>query len=176
MTKTAFILPVFVALFCAAAAHADSISIDISPATVAGAPGDDVEFFGTITNNTSDALYLNDDTINLSALPPDALDGSPLLLNAPYPLGPGENTGSIELFDITIPGGFTSGNYDGSFDVNGGTGMSDDNLLGTGTFTLQVQPSVSSVPEPSFAPLLLLALLGLPVCRWMARCNIRLVR
>jgi hypothetical protein len=124
-------------------------------------PGDELQFFGTLTNTTSGTVYLNADNFNLATLPLSSFDDSPFFANAPVSLDGGGTSGDIELFDLDIPAPFTPGKYDGSFQVLGGVDDNAQDVVGTVNFTVQVQGPTSAIPEPTSLPLLGAAFLGI---------------
>jgi hypothetical protein len=137
-------------------AKADLLIIALDSPTLAGSPGDVLQFFGTLTNTTSANLYLNADNLNLAGFDPSAIDDSPFFANAPLFLGPGASTGDISLFNITIPNPFATGNYGGTFQVLGGMDSNAQDVIGSADFTVQVQQH-SAIPEPAFRTGLALA-------------------
>ena len=138
-------------------------TVTFSPATVSGAPGDMLSFFGTLTNNTANTEYINSDSFTLAGGIP--VDDSPFLANAPLSLGPSASTASFLFLTVTIPNGQTPADYAGTFDViggqDGGNGTAQDDL-GEGLFTVTV---TSSVPEPASVLLSITGLLALALLR-----------
>ncbi len=103
---------------------------------------------------------LNGDAFTVGS--PLSLDDSPFLLNFPLSLNPGQNYSGL-LFSITIPAGTPVGEYDGYFQILGGSDPSGlDPISNVAEFQVDV-------PEPH--PMLLLfgsgtiALCGLVVRR-----------
>jgi hypothetical protein len=111
------------------------------------------------------SVFLNGDSINLSGFPPTAI--TDLFANTPPSLNPGANSGDIELFDVTIPGGFPGSSNPGNYTLTGGGNGSDQNVIGTADFTVNVQ-GVSTVPEPSYRLFLILGIALLTAVRWIA--------
>jgi hypothetical protein len=69
---------------------------------------------------------------------------SPLLLNFPLDLAPGQSyTGS--LFKVMVPADSPLGLYAGSFQILGGPTDSDDLVLSSATFNVAVSPEPSSL-------------------------------
>ncbi|HTC35246.1 MAG TPA: PEP-CTERM sorting domain-containing protein [Bryobacteraceae bacterium] len=155
------------ALLPSAAALADTITITLDSPTLSGSAGDTLQFFGTLTNTTSDTVFLNDDNFNLASIPLGSIDDSPFFANAPLSLDAagsldgGFTSGDIELFDVTIPDPFPPGNYDGTFQVLGGADGGSQDIVGTADFTVQVLGPVSGVPEPGSLGLMAAALVGI---------------
>jgi hypothetical protein len=154
MTKNWFAILAAVLLPCISAS-ADTLTITLDSPTLSGSPGDTLQFLGTLTNTTSDTVFLNDVNFNLASIPSGSIDNSPFFANAPLSLDAagsldgGFTSGDIELFDVTIPDPFTAGNYDGTFQVLGGVDGNAQDILGTVDFTVQVAGPASAVPEPA---------------------------
>jgi hypothetical protein len=159
-------------LLAAATARAGVVTIGLDSPLLSGNPGDVLPFSGTITNNTSDVVYLMSDNFSpLSGLIPAAIDDLPFFTNAPLFLDANESTGDIGLFNVTIPIALTPGNYGGTFTLLGGAGLDSQDVLGSADFTVQVlaaQPA-SGVPEPATLPLL-----AVGVCTLLVRRRVRL--
>jgi len=145
-------------LLAASAARASTIILVLNSSTLSGSAGSVLPFSGTLTNTTSDVVFLNSDNFNLPAgLDPSTIDDSPYFVNTPDGfLGPNGTSGEIGLFNVTIPISLTPGNYDGTFTLLGGAGADSQDILGSADFTVQVVPGVpsSGVPEPGTRPLL----------------------
>jgi hypothetical protein len=167
MTNKWFGILAFV-LMAAVPAWSDSLTITLDSPTLTGSPGDVLQVFGTLTNVSADTIFLNDDNVNLEAFPLSSIDDSPFFANAPISLDSGDNSGDIELLDITIPSAFSPGDYDGTFQVLGGPTGDDQILLGTANFTVDV-PGTSAVPEPSCFLLLGMALAGMAWLRPLSK-------
>jgi hypothetical protein len=82
-------------------------------------------------------------------------------------LDPGANSGDVELFDVTIPGGFSGSSNPGNYTLTGGANGSDQNVIGTADFAVDVE-GVSAIPEPSYGLFLVLGLALLTAVRWIA--------
>ena len=107
--------------------------------------GGSVDFFGEITNDGADEVFLNGD---FSVLPyvALALDDSAFFDNAPLFLAPGASYAG-PLFRVLASSAAPAGLYLGTFGITGGP--SDDSFatLAVAGFTVSVQES-SPVPEP----------------------------
>jgi len=91
--------------------HASStFTITFTPDTLSGNPGDTLQFFGTLTNNTASTVFINNDSFTFAIT--GAADDSPFLTNAPVSLGPNGTSGSFEFIDVTIPLAQAVGTYD----------------------------------------------------------------
>lgn len=145
-------------------ARADVVDIAFDHSSQTGSPGDTLKFFGTLTNTSSDTVFLNSDSLNLSGFPLSSI--TDLFANTPLLLAGGAHTGDIELFDVAIPSVFPNSNNPGNYALLGG-GMSDLNIVGAVDFTVKVQ-GISTVPEPSFRRFLILVLALLGTARGIA--------
>ena len=152
-----------IGLICASA-RADQLTITLDSPTLTGLPGDVLQFFGTLSNTTGTDLFLNADNFNLAAFDPSAIDDSLFFTNAPLFLGANGSTGDIGLFNITIPNPFFTGGYGGVFQVLGGSDGNVQDVIGSASFTVQVQQT-TTVPESSSVPLLSFVLLALVLVR-----------
>jgi hypothetical protein len=132
-----------------AAAKADEITITFDQPNQAGSEGQTIQFFGTITNNTSGTVFLNSDDLNLGGL--SLATNDLFFANAPISLGPDSNSGDIELFDVTVSNPLIdpAATYLGSYDLVGGPDGNAADVLGSASF------SVTTTPEPSAIYLLL---------------------
>jgi hypothetical protein len=141
----------------AAAAKADTITITFDQPNQVALPGTTVEFFGTLTNNTTSTIFLNGDALNLNGS--SFTTNDLFFANAPFFLAPGANSGDIELFDVSVtsplidPAGF----YTGTYSLLGGIDGNGQDVLETNpaTFSVDTAPATSPVPEPASIALLL---------------------
>jgi hypothetical protein len=140
-------------------ARADLIAITLDMSALTGAPGDILQFSGTLDNTTGTDLFLNADNFNLGGFDPSAIDDSPFFANTPADLGPGGSTGDVGLFNIDIPDSFPIGTYDGTFQILGGATSDDQTVIGSVDFAVEV------TPEPSSGALLL----AIPIALEMSR-------
>jgi len=123
--------------------RADVLTLTFDNETLAGAPGDELDFIGTLTNNTADTVFINGDSFTFALLD---LNDSPFLNNAPISLDPGEVSTPFELFDVVIPSGTPNGTYAGTFTVLGGSDGNAGDNLGTTGFHVAVVPEPASLP------------------------------
>ena len=144
-------LSLVLALTCAGlllvgtAAKADPItycSLALDSPYQSGLEGQTLRFDVNITNDSSDTVYLNGDFSYVDL--PLTLNDEFFYANAPLSLDPGGSSGDFELLTVTIPLGTPVGLYTGYFQIDGGGGSSDDYLLGSADFDIDVV-----VPEPS---------------------------
>src|SRR3984957_20533235 len=86
-------------LMIAPALRADGV--DISVTSISGAAGSSVEVVGTVTNNTSNTVFLNGDTFSVTG-PDLSLDDTDFFVNAPLSLDPSQSSGPFDIFTIDI--------------------------------------------------------------------------
>lgn len=157
-------LVAFTALF-AAGAQAGNITITFDNPDQTGAPGDTLNFYGVITDTEllpatiSDvpdefATYLNGDSLPFTLS--DAVVTDNFYANVPWYLEPGESSGDIDLFDITLadPETLNFGVYQGTYTVQGGMDGGDDSAqlnLAQADFSVDVE---ADSPEPGTLMLL----------------------
>jgi hypothetical protein len=133
--------------------------IDLSLSTVSGFGGTTVTVDGTITNTGTTEIFLNSENFTLGSAFFVNGDVTNFFLNAPLSLAGGANSGLIALFTLDIAPATPGGSYGGNFlDIFGGPGSSDQNLLASTEFTVNVT-SGTSVPEPGTLPLVAVELL-----------------
>jgi len=158
MKKTIWQVALLV-LMGSAVVYADPITITFNNSPLSGMAGATLTFDATMTNTTGGLLNLVGDDFTLPA--PFTLanvDDSAFSTSWPPTLAAGASFGPAALFDITIPNGTAPGIYDGFFDLLGGPGDTDQNLLGIGSFEIDV---TRTTPEPGTLALTLLGLFGL---------------
>lgn len=151
-------------IFVPTRASADSVTLTIS--SVSGTPGSTVTVDGTITNNSSDTVYLNSESYTLAS--GSFINGDPtdFFLNAPVSLAPDTSSGLIALFAFEIEPGTAAGSYSGNFlDIVGGGPSDLTDVLTSSGYSVTVLSS--TVPEPGALILLSAGLLGL----WLLRRN-----
>jgi uncharacterized membrane protein len=143
----------------ASAARGDGGGVDLTLTSVSGTPGSEVTVYGTITNTGSGTVYLNNENYTLGTS--NFLNGdiTDFFVNAPLSLGPDTDSGLIALFTFDIAPGTPGGAYGGNYlDILGG-GPTDQNLLASAEYSVDVQSR--SVPEPGTIGLIALSLAGL---------------
>jgi PEP-CTERM motif len=135
------------------AAKADTLTIVLDQPDQMAAPGQTLQFFGSITNDSDTTVYLNSDDFTLNGL---SFTVNDLFFDTvPFFLAPsgqsGDSSGDIELFDITVSDPLLDGaaTYPGIYDLVGGIDGNASDDLGSASF------SVTTVPEPSTLSLLL---------------------
>lgn len=142
----------------ASAARGDSGGVDLTLTSVSGAPGSEVTVYGTITNTGSGTVYLNNESYTLGSTNFLNGDVTDFFVNAPFTLGPDSNSGPIALFTFDVASGTPGGSYGGNFlDILGG-GPTDQDLLASTAFSVNVQNN--AVPEPGTIGLIALGLAG----------------
>jgi hypothetical protein len=107
------------ALLGTVAAKADTLTITLDQPLQKAAAGDTVEFFGTITNDSSSTIFLNNDSFTLAGL---SLTFDDDFFNTPISLDAGEASQDVELFDVTVSDPLLDaiGTYAGSYELLGG--------------------------------------------------------
>ena len=161
------------AILLAAPAQAGVLTVTFTNAALSGSPGDTLTYGGSIANTTDSTLFINAADISLISFGPGDYDYTPFLLNAPFWLDPYAGSDPFDFFTVTIPSGFAGGSYFGSFLVQGGGSDSDDTLIGTGDFEVDVTGSEAATPEPTtlMATGLALAAIGVTRRRRRARAS-----
>jgi hypothetical protein len=132
------------ALCCMLALSARAqVVIDLSPNTPQTiAPGETIDFSGTVTNTGPD-VFVNGDELKLD--PPNfafTFDDTPIVTASqlfPLPAG-GTYTGP--LFSVTAPGGIINDSYLGTLTLFGGPDTFTTDPIGSASFRL------NAVPEP----------------------------
>ena len=154
-------------------AHAGAVTLTLTGGT--GSPGNTITIEGTITNDTSDTVYLNGESFNLGSASFLNGDNTDFFLNSPFSLEPGESSGLFALFTFDIAPGTLGGDYAGNFiDIIGGTTSGDyTDVLTSSAFAVNVN-GVVPAPEPSSLILLLSGMLIL--CAWRAGRHYQLAR
>jgi hypothetical protein len=138
-------------LLAGTAAKADILSITLAM-PFQSVPGTVFAFDATVTNNSSQTVYLNADSSNVDS--PLSVDDSPYLDNYPLSLGAGASFTGV-LFNVDVPLTTPEGLYSGSFEILGGTNPADDtDVAGAANFNVYV-------PEPTSLILLFTCLAGL---------------
>ena len=147
----------------ASAARGDGGGVDLTLTSVSGAPGSEVTVYGTITNTGSDDVYLNSENFTLGSTYFSNGDVTDFFLNAPLSLGPDSDSGLIALFTFDVASGTPGGSYGGNYlDILGG-GPTDQNLLASAEYSVDVQNT--AVPEPGTIGLIALGLAGVILLR-----------
>src|ERR1700723_791624 len=139
-----------VALFSALAwtsfpAAADTIQISfVDPIPVVDSAQPFKDFEVTLTNlDNTDPVFLNADNLNAS---PNFQANDEFFTNAPIPLNPGQSSGPISLFTLTLEPGTPPGTYFGTYQLFGGVGTANQfnfDPIGAASFT-----TVVAAPEP----------------------------
>ncbi len=161
MMKTTIQMAVLGAAFGLLSQASPIVNIELTVTTQDGPPGSVLTFSGTLTNETSDVEYLN----NLNFFDAGFTDSEdPFLSNAPLSLDANESSGPYDLFTVTIPSSFAPGSYPSTVELVGGTDPSDNNELGSASYTVQVDSS--GAPEPGSAGLLLVGCAPLALLAW----------
>jgi hypothetical protein len=141
----------------AGALAAPIVSISFNNSPVSGIGGSTVTLMATMINTTGVTENLNGDGFSLSGTPFTLanFNDSAFMNNWPLFLSAGASYGPAALFSFTIPVSAAAGNYTGTFNLLGGPGANDQNLIGSASFNVNVN---SSVPEPASGAAMLLGL------------------
>jgi len=123
--------------------RADVVTLTLTENPLSGQAGTEVDFNGTLTNDTDQTVFINSDSFTF---PLGGLDDSPFLNNAPFSLDPFQTSTAFEVFDVVIPAGSPNGNYAGAFTVLGGSDGNAMDNLGTASFQVDVTPEPASFP------------------------------
>jgi hypothetical protein len=132
----------FLTALAGSAGATSILTLTLAESTLDGNPGDTLTFIATGLNTAAVTENLNSDSFSVD--PPLTLDDSDFLNNWPLSLTAGESFGPSALFSVTIPLGTAQGLYNGTFNILGGPGPNDLNILGSASFTADV----AAVPEP----------------------------
>ena len=125
---------------------ADTIAVTLDTSSLTGFPNGAVTFSGTLLNNSGAEVFLNGAGGDLiySEL---TLDTTPFFNFTPLSLLDGESY-SGPLFAVAISAVALTGDYSGTFIIQGGADASTFDTVGTADFQVTVSEA-STVPEPS---------------------------
>jgi hypothetical protein len=137
-------VPVLFWIACGVSRAGDVQVILDFPSLIAS-PGQTFTFTGYLVNNDSQLIYLNGCNLNMAGQFTTDCNGS-FMVEAPLYLDALATSPDFDMFTATVNAPYTDayGPQAGSFDVLGGPGAGDNNLLGTALFTVDVE-----VPEPA---------------------------
>lgn len=147
-------------------AKADVISITLDSFALMGSPNSSLTYTGTLQNNSGAEVFLNGAGGNLS-YSELTLDLSPFFTFTPLSIPDGGSYNG-PLFAVAISAVALSGDYSGTFTIQGGPDSSTFDTVGTADFQVSVS-SVSSVPEPSTILLLGASIGALLIVRQRSR-------
>jgi hypothetical protein len=154
MKKLTTTLVLLAALIAAGNLAQAAVTLTLSDPNPGATPGSVVPFLATAFNTDSDEVNLNAISINVDT--PLTIDDSPFLSNWFSIAGLSFFDASPQLlFEVTVPGGTLAGLYTGSVTLLGGPDFSDQNILGSAEFTVNVSTSSNDVPEPGTLGLIL---------------------
>ena len=154
-----------------APAFADAVQINFDSTTITASPGQLITFSGTIGNNASSIVDLNNISVTLNGM--FTVDISPFFaISNPATVAGSSDTVDFDFFNVTIDDPYTDplGAIQGTLTILGGIeglggydpSVQDD--LGSAAFSVDVE---SSTPEPStFVLLVATAALVLLCKRW----------
>lgn len=149
MKKTALTISMFLLalLVLVPLASADTIDLTLANPVQTGAAGDTLNFTATVAafaDKEGTGVYLVGDSANVSGTL--TIDDTPFLLNFPFYMEAGDSITDL-LFTVTLPADVAAGVYTGTFSILGGLDSSDQNILSSVDFTVNVA-GTSPVPEP----------------------------
>lgn len=148
--------------FLVTAARADTITLTLAnpvQSTLSG--GGTFSFVATVSAPATNAALENLNGALFSVPSPATLDDSGYLDNFPLSLDPGQDyTG--ELFSVTLPAVLSDGLYSGTFSITGGPDYTDNDVLATVNYAINV------TPEPASWLLLATGMLGMAAL-WLRR-------
>jgi hypothetical protein len=164
-TKLAFFVLIITAIGVLPA-MADSITISLDNPNQTGQAGETLGFFGTVTNTGGVTIFLNDVNLDLSGTSFSSDFQDMFFANVPASLDPGDSSGDILLFDVTLsnPLNDPPGLYGGTYTLLGGADGGDysaQDILAQANLTID-----TAVPEPSSVVLLFSGLLLLAGVRY----------
>jgi hypothetical protein len=147
-------------------ARADAIDLTLLDPNQTVAQGTaSVLFDATLFNpSATDTIFLNSARDECDCSSYFAVDDSPFYNNAPLSLAPGQSSGTFELFAVDLSSTIPPGTYQDTFSILGGPdgGTSTDfNVIGSAPFSVTVNSSSPSVPEPGTLSMLLAGILAL---------------
>jgi hypothetical protein len=136
----------------ASAVRADGLPLAVTIGTVTVTPGETgVVVDGDILNTST--IVVDSDVASENVPFAVSIDDSGFYNNTPYPFTPGQDSGVVELFtfDVSPTAALGDNINDGAFtilqfDANSPTGS---DVVGLGTFTVDVVSGTVPVPEPS---------------------------
>lgn len=134
--------------------YADSLIITLDPTSFTINPGQaQVDVWGTLTNISSDTIFLNSDSITV----PSAENISDYFVNTPLWLAAGESSGLILLFSFDVLLNATLGTEIGNYTILGGDANDPGafEVLGSQDFAVNIQNSTPTSPVPEPATVLL---------------------
>jgi hypothetical protein len=123
-------------------ASADTINLALTTSTQTGGPGSTLTFDATVSAPSANgaAVFLNSDSFGVN-IAGSTIDDSGFLFNFPFSLNPGDDfTGT--LFTVALPANLAPGNYNGFFEILGGSSGGAQDSLATVDF------QINTVPEP----------------------------
>ena len=136
-----------------------------------GHPGQTLQFFGVISNNGDDTVFMNFDDLTLAGL--SFTTNDLFFTTVPLFLDGGSSSDHIELFDVTVSDPLldSPAKYLGGYTLLGGAAAptdtdpgSQDNLA-SANFDVTTAPGGTAVPEPGSWLLLGTAVAGLGAAR-----------
>jgi hypothetical protein len=142
------------------------IVVTLDDPSQTGHPGQTLQFFGVISNNGDDTVFMNGDDLTLAGL--SFTTNDLFFTTVPLSLDGGSSSDHIELFDVTVSDPLldSPAKYLGSYTLLGGADAptdtdpgSQDNLA-SANFDVTTGSGATGTPEPSTGSLLGVALVS----------------
>jgi hypothetical protein len=142
-----------------------------------GNPGDELIYTGTLTNTSSNPLYLNGITFNFDNAAVPYLSGDANVFNANVPLslaasGSAGDSYSGAIFGVALDPSTPPGTYTGSVTLTGGADGNANDVLGTQNFG--VATPAGAVPEASSLSMAVIGLLSVGIVRRRTRSSLNI--
>jgi hypothetical protein len=145
---------------CTAPALAAPLSFSFTSSLFNAQLGQTVVFSATLANTGPTSLFLNSDTVTVSA--PLIVDDTYFFLFFPLSLSAGQSV-TAPILNVTVPASAAFGLYVGSISIQGGATPSDLTTQASQSFAVNV------VPEPGSLMLLLLGAAAIAAIRKKTR-------
>ncbi len=147
------------------AAQAGIIGLSLDQPNQTGVAGDTLNFFGVIANAGAGQVFLNGNSLNLTMN--SATLNDLFLVNVPLFLDGDTDSGTIELFEVTLSNPLLDapGVYSGTYTLLGGADDSATEILGTWDFSITIEENSTGVPEPGTGWMVLLGVAGVAASR-----------
>jgi hypothetical protein len=136
------------------------IVVTLDDPSQTGHPGQTLQFFGVISNNGDDTVFMNGDSLTLAGLSFTITDQ--FFATVPVSLDGNTSSGDIDLFDVTVSNPLLDppGKYLGSYGLIGGVDDTASDNLASANFDVTTGSGATGTPEPSTGLLLGVALVS----------------
>ena len=124
--------------------QADGVNVALSASVQNSARGREIVFRGTLTNNGTTKVYLNDiaTALNVGSAAALSLKPGSFFSNVPGVLLPGESYADDEIFRVALSSTASSGDYRGTVAIRGGSNIFANDALASAPFVV-LSPSVT---------------------------------